>query len=254
MATLNPKNISAQLAFRARGNPPSTQPAAAISNCFPGLEFDFRNVWKNLFVGIELHEAGLGSGGHRVLAVTAGSPAAAAGVAVFDRLVSVAGRPVEFRQVLPSGPSDISAIELANALAHIVTQAGVAVPCDFQKDNGTRVTASLVVRPVFDGAAIAETLAEPGALTQSLCSPWQADYRECGCYYWAASRPDFVNVQPPDAAGNSAGQDWMQKNRDAGAPYQQDAGGFSPNHVTYDDLYGEWEKHLKFIIGGKDAE
>ena len=40
---------------------------------------------------------------------------------------------------------------------------------------------------VIDTAAI-----EPGVLTQSLCSPWQWDFADCGCYYWAASRPDIV--------------------------------------------------------------
>src|SRR3712207_8764033 len=47
------------------------------------------------------------------------------------------------------------------------------------------------VLPLID-----ESIAGPGELTQSLCSPWQNDYRECGCYYWAASRPDYVNVEP----------------------------------------------------------
>ena len=37
--------------YRAAGNPPSTLPHSAISNCFPGLEFDFRNVWRRMFVG-----------------------------------------------------------------------------------------------------------------------------------------------------------------------------------------------------------
>ena len=250
---IDPKNLSAQWAFAARGNPPPVLPASAISNCFPGLEFDLRNVWKNLFVGIELHEAGLGTAGHLVLDVTAGSPAAAVGVAVFDRFVSVDGRPVEFAQVLPSGPGDRAAVELADALAHVVTKGGSAVACVFEKPDGSRVTANLTVRPIFDGAALAEPLAEPGALTQSLCSPWQADYRECGCFYWAASRPDFVNAAT-DAAGNTTGHDWMQKARTPADPYQADGGGFSPNHVTYDELYAEWEKHLKFVVGGKDAQ
>jgi hypothetical protein len=29
---------------------------SAISNCFPGLEFDFRNIWRRIFVGIVLTE------------------------------------------------------------------------------------------------------------------------------------------------------------------------------------------------------
>jgi hypothetical protein len=42
-----------------------------------------------------------------------------------------------------------------------------------------------------DGVIDLQT-AEPGTLTRSLCSPWQWDFTDCGCYYWAASRPDIV--------------------------------------------------------------
>ena len=40
--TISPRNLTAQLYHRAAGNPPSTLPDSAISNCFLGLEFDFR--------------------------------------------------------------------------------------------------------------------------------------------------------------------------------------------------------------------
>ena len=35
----------------------------------------------------------------------------------------------------------------------------------------------------------------PGELTQSLCSPWTHDFRDCGCFYWASNHPDIT--QPP---------------------------------------------------------
>ncbi|MGI9023260.1 MAG: ferritin-like domain-containing protein, partial [Acidimicrobiales bacterium] len=51
----------------------------------------------------------------------------------------------------------------------------------------------------------------PGELTQSLCSPWQHDFRDCGCYYWASNHPDIAieplqpgeepAVPPPPGAG-----------------------------------------------------
>ena len=55
--SIEPRNLTAQLHHRAAGNPPSTLPDSAISNCFPGLEFDFRNIWRRVFEGIEIHEA-----------------------------------------------------------------------------------------------------------------------------------------------------------------------------------------------------
>jgi len=53
---LTPRNLTAQLAYRGRGNPPVTHPSSAISNCFPGLEFDIRNIWRRIFVGLVLSE------------------------------------------------------------------------------------------------------------------------------------------------------------------------------------------------------
>lgn len=166
MPSIDPKNLSAQLAHRTRGNPPSTQPHSAISNCFPGLEFDFRNIWKSLFEGLELHEAV-----PLVLDVAPGSPAAAAGVEVFDQLIDVAGRSMTIPTLLPTGPSEDESAEYSNALTHIVALAGSAVKCVFEKNSGARVVANLTVRQILKGAALAESLAEPGALTQSLCSP-----------------------------------------------------------------------------------
>ena len=54
--TLKPGNLTAQLHWRGEGNPYSVLPRSAISNCFPGLEFDFRNLWRRTFEGIVLVE------------------------------------------------------------------------------------------------------------------------------------------------------------------------------------------------------
>ena len=253
MAKIDPKNLTAQFSYRAAGNPPCTLPQAAISNFFPGLEFDLRSVWKHIFVDIELHESGLIDEGHQVLAVAPGSPAAAAGVQAGFRLRSVDGRAVEAATVSDQGPmQERFAMEFFNALADMVQKAGQSVPCVFSDPNtNATVTASLQVRPIFDGAALSKDLLEPGAMTQGLCSPWQADYRECGCYYWAASRPDFINVQV--AGGQARGHNWMQKNRGPGDDYARDDPR-STDQISYDDLYTRWEQVLTFVVAGKESE
>jgi hypothetical protein len=121
-----------------------------------------------------------------------------------------------------------------------------------EKAAGRTISRRLQVRRIFDGdsAAFSEGLLEPGELTQGLCSPWQNDYRECACYYWAASRPDYVNVEP-GTQGLSHGDSWMSKER---------TGTYIPDNRTdsrllsYDDLFRDWQGELRFIIGGKDAE
>jgi hypothetical protein len=113
------------------------------------------------------------------------------------------------------------------------------------------VTHELRVRAFFedDTAVISRVLAEAGELTQGLCSPWQNDYRECSCYYWASARPDFVNVEPTPA-GLSAGDNWLQKDR-TGAYVPDDY--VDSRLVLYDDLFHDWEKWLRFVVGGRDA-
>lgn len=70
-----------------------------------------------------------------------------------------------------------------------------------------------------DGVIDLET-AESGVLTRSLCSPWQWDFADCGCYYWAASRPDIITVTSAD--GKSLQELNFLRNRGDGAPPSSD--------------------------------
>jgi hypothetical protein len=279
--TIDPANLTAQLHYRAAGNPPSTLADSAISNAFPGLEFDFRNVWRRLFEGIEMHEADNfvldGDGDLKRL--------------VGRRLLLVEDVPTVVRLVgptLPSGgdgpltstgnPDGVWTMEWSNSMASIVReQVGREVTCWFTKgesklpagiptvdgdpakvDYSKLEGVKLVVRPLFgtsDGdrplAVIDESRVQPGELTQSLCSPWQNDYRECACYYWAAARPDYVNVEVDDK-GTSVGNMWMAKRREPRV--------YVPDNRTdsrlwsYDDLFQDWQGRLKFIVGGEDHD
>src|SRR5437588_10311276 len=62
--SIKARNITAQLQYPGIGNPPSTQPISAVSNSIPGLETDFRNLWRRILKGIQIHE-----GGNLVMAV-----------------------------------------------------------------------------------------------------------------------------------------------------------------------------------------
>eukprot|EP00456_Euglypha_rotunda_P023295 TRINITY_DN193_c2_g1_i2.p1 TRINITY_DN193_c2_g1~~TRINITY_DN193_c2_g1_i2.p1 ORF type:complete len:731 (-),score=140.72 TRINITY_DN193_c2_g1_i2:20009-22201(-) len=263
---LTPNNLTAQLHHRGAGNPYSVLPRTAISNCFPGLEFDFRNLWRRAFVGIVLLE-----NNNYVI----GAEDAKYKHLVGCRLVRVDGKSTTVATegpVFPGGstgtlattsnPNAASFMEWSNLLAAVLQKTGQSVECEFTaKPSATEVIWSdklptvkvkLKVRALFEGksAAIAADVLQPGELTQGLCAPWQNDYRECACYYWAASRPDYVNVEPgPD--GLSHGDQWTSKKR---------TGNYIPDDrtdsrlVTYDDLFRDWQKELRFIIRGRDAE
>ena len=206
--------LDQQLAYRARGNPPSTLPTTAISNCFPGLEFDVRNAWRKIFVEAELHEFSL--------LVVASSMAELRGRTLVA--YRIGGTTFRVRGQFVVGTDDAPEVvdtptftlEAWNSLVDLVPRAGQRVSCDFANTANNIITRELTVRNLFapGTAAIAEDIAEPGELTQSLCSPWQNDYKECGCYYWAASRPDYVNVEA-GPNGASIGHNWMQPRRSA---------------------------------------
>lgn len=255
-STLDPTRPSDLLAWRGRGNPAAAHVSSAISNCFPGLEFDFRAAWKQIFESVELHEAhgeiiALQPGG---AGAVAGLRAAAPGVDG-DTLVEVDGRNVRASVTGPRTPGAArellgeDGMEWSNSLALLFNKAGQAVNCIFRRDaDGTMITAVLTVRQIFDGIGIAEAAAAPGVLTQGLCSPWQNDYRECGCYYWAASRPDYVNVE---LTGNTdAGHNWLQRSRTPTTPKDYTA---TPQ-VSYEQLFRAWETELRFVRRGQDSE
>jgi hypothetical protein len=277
---IDPANRTAQLQYRAAGNPPSTLPHSAISNCFPGLEFDFRNIWRRLFEGIELHEAEnlvlAGEGdcqhlvGHRLLMVED-----APTVVKLEGPQRPGGPPVP---LTPEGnPEGVWTMEWSNSLAAVLrNRVGKTVTCYFTKEESLRPAGiptdssgqpdhsqmqavELKARPLFgSGSATGEPLAvidedriQPGQLTQSLCSPWQNDYRECACYYWAASRPDYVNVELGES-GTSIGNSWLAKDREPKRYLLDDRK--DTRLLSYDDLFRDWQGELRFIVGGEDHD
>ncbi|MER6030971.1 hypothetical protein [Streptomyces sp. NPDC001851] len=272
ITSIRPSNLSAQLHYRAPGNPPSTLAASAISNAFPGLEFDFRNIWRRIFEGIELHEADnlvvradpdhQELEGCRLLRV-AGEPM------VGDLLGPQLPRSAPRRLTSAGNPDGVTMLEWSNSLAKVLdAHAGQPVACEFTmqpSDNPVGIpedpaelrSVDLVIRPLFAvseatedrTAVIDEQLVQPGDLTRSLCSPWQNDYRECACYYWAASRPDYVNVDV-DEQGVSVGNNWLSVHREP-KEYVLD-NGRDTRLLTYDNLFREWQSHLRFIVGGRD--
>jgi hypothetical protein len=263
---IEPCNLTAQLFYKAAGNPINSRPAMAIGNPTPGLELDFRAVWRRLFEGIELSE-------HDNYVIDAvGRYAGLKG----RRLLHADGRKLvaELRGPSPASadadvlvkseknPDGVFCIEWSNNLTHVLRKQGELVECYFtcgpsedpqpwddeKRDLYHKET--LRVRSFFEleTAVISSDLAKPGELTQGLCSPWQNDFRECSCYYWSASRPDYVNVEPTQD-GTSRGDNWFQKVR---------TGDYVPDDyvdsrlISYDDLFLEWERALKFQIGGRD--
>ncbi len=275
------KQRAADLHHVAGGNPVSSRPVTSVGNCTPGLEVDFRFAWRRVFTGLLLREYDNlvmrvedpqhdDLHFHRLLRVEYPAPDGV-GVRAFDTTTTQIG-PNPYDTTAESvvlsyeaNPNGVAPLEWSNLLARVLHErSGQTVTCFFTKEKAeldnprfeessrkTYVVRQLVVRPFFEGdsALISRELAQPGELTQGLCSPWQNDYRECSCYYWASARPDFVNVETgPD--GKSAGDNWFQKRR-SGAYVPDDY--VDSRLVLYDDLFNRWEKWLRYSIRGEDA-
>jgi hypothetical protein len=253
---LTPRNRTAQLLYKGEFNPPSAIVSSSVGNCCPGLELDFRSAWRRVLKGITLVE-------HNNFVVQADPEYAHL---LQHRLLRIDGKETVGIPKVPT--ADNSSVnsgspftkEWSNTLAGIWQKAGQLVVCEFTKSpapdevpvkGSETITVEMQVRPFFapESATIAPEMAEPGELTRGLCSPWQNDFRECVCYYWASSRPDYVNLEPSE--NGSKGDNWMSKTRDG--QYVMDDYNDS-RLINYADLFSSWERILSFQIGGRDAE
>lgn len=231
---MRPLNLAARLNRAAVGNPASTTLASGVANCFPGLEFDHRNLDRRFFPGLVIEfadpERPRETLGGRVLSVDLDDPF----------LEELAG---ELPQQLRMLGDEMAADERPWWLASL-SQGGVTI--DPQQLGGVvldgtgtwRIVRSLEPGPVsvvlrrfpadsespvddvsLDGRRRPYLGADDtidagyvaGELTQSLCSPWQHDFRDCGCYYWASNHPDIAIDQGagPRDASRYAGRGWV---------------------------------------------
>jgi len=224
-----PLNLSARLQRSAVGNPAGARLASGVANCFPGLEFDHRNLDRRFFPGLVVEFAdplvAQPSMGGVVTLVDLDDPV----------LADAATSHPDLADHLAALSADMAADPRAWWVARIV-QGGVVI--DPQAIHGLgldslgtwRIVRSLDPGPVQlvlrrfgdDGVAVGGEVVldgprrpylgagdtidggyAPGELTQSLCSPWQHDFRDCGCYYWASNHPDIAieAVQPGEEPG-----------------------------------------------------
>jgi hypothetical protein len=91
-----------------------------------------------------------------------------------------------------------------------------------------------------DDGVIELSTVEPGGLTRSLCSPWQWDFADCGCYYWAASRPDIVTGEKAELG--DPGLNYLRR-RDQPLPAAE-------NQQT--EKQRTWEGWMNGVMNGAD--
>ena len=308
MNRIFPRNLTAQAAFQIAGNPVTTRFESGVGNCYPGLEFDHRNLDRRFFPGLVFEfvsstdDTALRQGARLVL-VDQDDP---------DLL------PATFKNRPDDSPDPRTQQNLADALngptgaalrqgawfLETITQAGKAIAMR-QNAQGTPpldgmviwrlvrslqagpLTIHLTRRPDTAGGPLGSpneiTLSgwrrvytdsnsgalsaayAPGELTQSLCSPWMHDFRDCACFYWASNHPDIVLAadQPgeavlPDAESGDPVRantpiDWLRADRSHArtAPAEPTDNQNRPAQMDHYQINERWQE-LSIVLTGKE--
>ncbi len=94
---------------------------------------------------------------------------------------------------------------------------------------------------------------QPGELTMSMCSPWQHDFRDCACHYWASNRPDVVYgevaegepILPGGASENperaTTRLDWMRADRSVEGAAQTTMFANRPFQMDHYQISQSWQ-------------
>src|SRR5215471_9131470 len=216
-------NLPANAAQEVAGNPIVSRWESVVANCFPGLEIDHRNLDRRFFPGLIFDFISDLSNNPKSSSVGA----RLVGVDIEDFknshpadkvLKQLIPRLLEFQKALANG---------SRLFLHSLQQ-GSSPPIKLGRQKQTdrpldglvvwrlvrsltpgMVTLILVERGQAGRERVYEkitarrrtyqnkqgallTAYKPGELNQSLCSPWQHDFRDCSCNYWASNHPDIV--------------------------------------------------------------
>lgn len=224
------------------GNPASSLMESGVGNCYPGLEFDLRQLDVRFFPGLTFEFLGIEPAGpdgtqgvHLVNAEVESDPIFARSEPWLDalkkQLNGAAGA------ALGSGTWYLHSIEqhgrridlydfnvFQNATLMTPYEGetcwwvirGIEAEADLtialtQRDPTGQPTGNPVVlkgrrRRFLDEDGVFPDVYRAGELTASMCSPWTHDFRDCACQYWASNHPDVVLgpvVGPVGEAGTS---------------------------------------------------
>lgn len=270
-----PRNLTARADALVRGNSVATRPESGVENCYPGLEFDQRNLDKRFFPGLvfEFHADLEGcfvrtvepnavgeannfsaddlTAGIFLWALYGNHGREQDGVRTYPLDLSGMGGLQCWRYVhdiepgpigLFLGPLRYGQPPFSPTLLAQFEAAASAGQEQLIRDTQGRLRYAILCgerRRYLDAEGVIDPAAfEPGDLTRSLCAPWQYDFRDCGCFYWASNKPDLVAVKPdaPQIAN-------FQRKRGAPEPTApvRDYRGWVRGEYSYTEMIHDWE-------------
>ena len=292
MDRIFPRNLTARAARQVTGNPVNTRLESGVGNCYPGLEFDQRNLDRRFFPGLVFEFSSGTQAGAHLLEVDPGDPdlspltfasnpadqpdaatqsslAAELGGSTGDAL----GQGSWFLAAIAQNGRSISVQNLDGMvvwrLVRTLQPGPVTIRLERREGAGARPRPIELQgwRRTFTASATG-TLSPAyaaGEMTQSLCSPWMHDFRDCACYYWASNHPDIVlaenrpgestlpDGEPDDPTKANTPIDWLRADR---APERTAAalGDFDLNRPAQMDHYEinqRWQD-LSIVLLGRE--
>jgi rubrerythrin len=282
-----PRNLTAKADYIVKGNPANTRPESGVDNCYPGLEFDQRNLDKFFFPGLvfEYHRND-GAVVHKILN---GLPREIR--LTDDDLLDSSNRPIlhllamigrtSYKQNESDPPlfnfGGLNGLEVWRRVHDLIPgRILIVLGRDFDAIPGARTLEetrdsnnSTIQRDEDGNISLAILVADratyldengtldiesyqPGELTRSLCAPWQYDFRDCGCFYWAASKPDLVS----SSDGKLPYLNFQRKDRSEFPPADTPTmNGRREQELDYSDLINEeWWNKLPVVLNDRESE
>jgi hypothetical protein len=287
---LLPRNVAALRRFQdpaaapreVTGNPVMTRLESGIGNCFPGLECDLRNLERRFFPFLEVEiDFSVAQGVMQVSAVdlsgvedAASKGNLSAADAASYRTISqdlrnganwvvgnIAGDFGPFRQQ-SFNPDALTGLSFGDqrlppepwaAVRTLVEGKPVTLALVRNPAPGTIMLTGARSRYLDDTGALARMF-QPGELTQSLCSPWTHDFRDCACFYWASNHPDIA--LPPLPTPRPADGDprwdlatpWERADRSvASPPVARQNGSQAVPEIAHHAINRDWQL-LNFVL------
>lgn len=301
-----PRNLTAKADYLVTGNPMNSRTESGVENCYPGLEFDQRNIDKYFFPGLlfEFHRdpifgdekldikqiqpvlRNIEANGNLIKNGLNESDAIYSDNNDENSLVFMWGiglyqddKTVTFEKFAPIEEDYKNGLNIWRIIRQIPSnyKTGILIgKLDLLKDEsafneakdllkqGTnnkvvrRKDGSLFWAVLIDNrtkiideetGVINTDIIEPGGLTRSLCNPWQYDFRDCKCYYWAANKPDIVSSDD----GKEQYLDFLRKKRNEypEKPFNTEKEWLG-QEITHVDMISNWEQ-LPVVINDKEV-
>jgi hypothetical protein len=284
---LRPRNQTARYVV---GNPVTTRMEAGVANCFPGLEFDVRNLDRRFFPGILFQFIVV-----PLYAVPTAPPNQRGARVLYldfleDPMLPPASKERWVQNLLTTYNADFGTSVWKGDHWYIdwLEQGGKRhymhnddmtpfdglmvwrfvrsllpdVPLSMglvQRGGDASVPRGAVElkgfrRRYVTPAGVIDPAFRVGELTESMCNPWSHDFRDCACHYWASNHPDVV-VASPGLVGDrdTLYLDWLREDRgvSGAASAAPTIDENRPYQIDHFWVNAHWQE-LPFVLGNRE--